>query len=74
MNMAPESTSIMAVDDTSANLKLLQEMLGAKGYLVLTFLRGAMALKAAAKNPPELILLDIHRGSGAITNEQALTS
>jgi CheY-like chemotaxis protein len=29
MDVAPESTSIMAVDDTSANLKLLQEMLGA---------------------------------------------
>ena len=60
MNMAPESTTIMVVDDTSANLKLLQEMLRTKGYLVLTFLRGAMALKAAAKNPPDLILLDIN--------------
>ena len=44
MNMAPESTTIMVVDDTSANLKLLQEMLRTKGYLVLTFLRGAMAV------------------------------
>jgi two-component system, sensor histidine kinase and response regulator len=60
MNETPESTSIMVVDDTSANLKLLQEMLRAKGYLVLTFLRGAMALKAAAKSPPDLILLDIN--------------
>ncbi len=60
MNETPESTSIMVVDDTSANLKLLQEMLRAKGYLVLTFLRGAMALKAAAKSPPDIILLDIN--------------
>ena len=60
VNKTPESTSIMVVDDTSANLKLLQEMLRAKGYLVLTFIRGAMALKAAAKNPPDLILLDIN--------------
>ena len=60
VNKTPESTSIMVVDDTSANLKLLQEMLRAKGYLVLTFLRGAMALKAAAKSPPDLILLDIN--------------
>ena len=60
VNKTPESTSIIVVDDTSANLKLLQEMLRAKGYLVLTFLRGAMALKAAAKNPPDLILLDIN--------------
>ena len=60
INRMPESTNIMVVDDTPANLKLLQEMLRAKGYLVLTFLRGAMALKAAAKNPPDLILLDIN--------------
>jgi signal transduction histidine kinase len=60
MSKKPESTSIMVVDDTSANLKLLQEMLQDKGYLVLTFLRGATALKAAAKNPPDLILLDIN--------------
>ena len=60
MNKMPESTSIMVVDDTPANLKLLQEMLQAKGYLVLTFTRGASALKAVAKNPPDLILLDIN--------------
>ncbi len=60
MTMASESTNIMVVDDTPANLKLLQEMLQAKGYLVLTFLCGATALKAAAKNPPDLILLDIN--------------
>ena len=60
MNKMPESTNIMVVDDTPANLKLLQEMLQAKGYLVLTFPRGASALKAAAKNPPDLILLDIN--------------
>ena len=28
MNKIPESTSIMVVDDTSANLKLLQEISG----------------------------------------------
>ncbi|MFZ4441288.1 MAG: HD-GYP domain-containing protein [Syntrophales bacterium] len=56
---APTSTTIMVVDDTPANLKLLTEMLQTKGYLVLTFPRGAMALRAAAKKPPDLILLDI---------------
>ncbi len=49
----------MVVDDTPANLKLLQEMLQGDGYRVLTFPRGAMALNAAAKNPPDLVLLDI---------------
>ena len=59
MDKAQEGTTIMLVDDTPANLKLLQQMLQAKGYLVLTFPRGKMALNAAAKNPPDLILLDI---------------
>jgi len=60
MSKATESKTIMVVDDTPANLKLLTEMLQAKGYLVLVFPRGAMALKAAAKHPPDLILLDIN--------------
>ena len=60
MNDALGSTNIMAVDDTPANLKLLQEMLQAKGYRVLAFPRGKMALNAAAKSPPDLILLDIN--------------
>jgi len=54
-----ESTNIMVVDDTPDNLKLLQEMLGGKGYYVFASPDGKMALNAAAKNPPDLILLDI---------------
>ena len=50
---------IMVVDDTPDNLKLLQEMLGAKGYYVFASPDGKMALNAAAKTPPDLILLDI---------------
>jgi len=56
----PQScATIMVVDDTPANLKLLQEMLLEKGYRVQTFTRAAMALRAAARTPPDLILLDI---------------
>jgi len=51
--------SVMVVDDTPANLKLLEEMLGGQGYRAVMFPSGAMALKAAVKNPPDLILLDI---------------
>ena len=58
--MIERQDTIMVVDDAPANLKLLTEMLQAKGYLVLTFPRGAMALDAAAKSPPDLILLDIN--------------
>ena len=57
-NENPTAT-IMVVDDTPANLKLLEEMLQRRGYRVVQFPRGTMALKAAARNPPDLILLDI---------------
>jgi len=59
MNNENTTATIMVVDDTPANLKLLEEMLQGRGYRVVQFPRGAMALKAASKNPPDLILLDI---------------
>ncbi len=51
--------TVMLVDDTPANLRLLQEILQNKGYRVLAFLGGRMALSAALRNPPDLLLLDI---------------
>jgi putative two-component system response regulator len=57
--MNQEHATIMIVDDTPVNLALLQEILQSQGYRVLVFTRGSMALKAAEKNPPDLILLDI---------------
>ena len=51
---------IMAVDDTPANLKLLEEMLRARGCQVRSFSCGRLALAAAATEPPDLILLDIN--------------
>ena len=59
MDSLSENTTIMIVDDTPANLMLVQEILQAQGYRVLAFPRGNMAINAAAKNPPDLILLDI---------------
>ncbi len=59
MNNEDPTAVIMVVDDTPANLKLLDEMLQGRGYRVVQFPRGAMALRAAAKHPPDLILLDI---------------
>lgn len=47
-------------DDTPQNLKLLENMLGAEGYRISAFLEGTLALKAAAMNPPDLLLLDIN--------------
>jgi two-component system sensor histidine kinase/response regulator len=51
---------IMAVDDQPANLKLLEELLSRQGYIVRSFPRGRLALEAAARNPPDLILLDVN--------------
>lgn len=50
----------MIVDDTPQNLKLLENMLGAEGYLISAFLDGATALKVATMKPPDLVLLDIN--------------
>ncbi|MDZ7698117.1 MAG: two-component system response regulator [Deltaproteobacteria bacterium] len=59
MNNGNKTATIMVVDDIPANLKLLSEMLQGQGRRVAQFPSGSMALKAAAKNPPDLILLDI---------------
>ena len=59
MNEKDKQTTIMIVDDSPVNLKLLLELLREKGYRVVAFTGGAQALAAAAKNPPDLVLLDI---------------
>ena len=55
-----ETATVLVVDDTPENLNLLRDMLQSKGYRVLAFPNGSMALNAASKNPPDLILLDIN--------------
>jgi signal transduction histidine kinase len=55
-----KKTNIMVVDDTIANLKLLEGILGKRGYRVRSFPRGRLALAAAALEAPDLILLDIN--------------
>jgi CheY-like chemotaxis protein len=52
--------SIMVVDDQPANLKLMEGMLKKQGYGVRSFPRGRMALTAAGRQAPDLILLDIN--------------
>jgi two-component system sensor histidine kinase/response regulator len=51
---------IMIVDDNPANLKLLEDMLLREGHEVRSFPLGRLALSAAIRNPPDLILLDIN--------------
>jgi len=51
---------IMIVDDNPANLKLLEDMLVERGHQVRSFPLGRLALAAARKRQPDLILLDIN--------------
>jgi len=51
--------NIIVVDDTPANLQLLTGMLKERGYKVRPVPSGKLALQAAKKDPPDLILLDI---------------
>src|SRR3954454_1956336 len=54
------SASILIVDDTPANLQVLAGMLKDRGYKVRPVPSGRLALLAAERNPPDLILLDIN--------------
>lgn len=50
---------ILVVDDTPANIKLLDAVLAPRGYTVVTAASGAEALEKIASERPDLILLDI---------------
>jgi len=52
--------SILIVDDVPANLQLLSGMLAERGCKVRPAPSGPLALEAARRSPPELILLDIN--------------
>jgi sigma-B regulation protein RsbU (phosphoserine phosphatase) len=55
----PARKSILIVDDTPANLRLLSQMLAEQGYHVRPVPDGPLALAAVRAEPPDLILLDI---------------
>ncbi len=52
--------TIMIIDDIPENLQLLSSMLQRKGYAVSAFPQGKMALAAAVRKRPDLVLLDIN--------------
>ncbi len=58
-NAKKKKESILIVDDTPANLRLLSSMLAEQGYHVRPVPEGSMAITAAQIAPPDLILLDI---------------
>jgi signal transduction histidine kinase len=51
--------SILVVDDTPENLRLLAEILTEQGYRVRPAANGERALATVQKEPPDLILLDV---------------
>jgi sigma-B regulation protein RsbU (phosphoserine phosphatase) len=59
-NGAGQPASILVVDDTPANLQVLAGMLKDRGYRVRPVPSGKLALLAAHRDPPDLILLDIN--------------
>lgn len=56
MNIPPK---LLVVDDTPRNLKLLADLLGVKGYAVVTAASGPEALAKVETEPPDLVLLDV---------------
>ncbi len=57
---ATQPANILVVDDTPANLQVLSGMLKDRGYKVRPAPSGKLALLAAKRDPPDLILLDIN--------------
>lgn len=57
--MSTKPSTVMVVDDLPANLELLGSLLRAEGYRVLQFPAGQLALHAAEREAPDLVLLDI---------------
>ena len=50
---------ILIVDDKTANLQLLSELLGKEGYQVRPANNPQLAIESALAQPPSLILLDV---------------
>ncbi|MDX1976859.1 MAG: diguanylate cyclase [Pseudanabaenaceae cyanobacterium bins.68] len=55
-----EKGTILVVDDTPSNLKLLAKMLESHGYSVRTATSGELALALVEQQVPDLVLLDIN--------------
>ena len=51
--------SVLVVDDTVENLRVLSDLLSEQGYEVRAVTSGRQALQAVEHDPPDLILLDI---------------
>ena len=57
--MSADAARLLVVDDVAENVRLLQAVLEAQGYEVVTATDGAAALELAASAEPDLVLLDV---------------
>lgn len=54
-----KAAKVLVVDDTPANVKLLADLLGVRGYEVATAVNGEEGLAKVASEQPDLVLLDV---------------
>src|SRR5271157_868442 len=59
MSTPAEPVSILVIDDTLTNIKLLLDLLGREGYRVLVARNGESGLEQARYARPTVILLDV---------------
>ena len=57
--MSADAARLLVVDDVAENVRLLQAVLEAQGYEVVTATDGAAALELATSAEPDLVLLDV---------------
>ena len=57
--MSEYEARILVVDDVPENVRLLEAVLAARAYDVVSATNGASALEAAKSEKPDLILLDV---------------
>jgi signal transduction histidine kinase len=55
----PQPERLMLVDDTPENLGLLNSMLSGQGFVLQSFPSGDLAWRAALRQAPDLVLLDV---------------
>jgi DNA-binding response OmpR family regulator len=56
---SPQATTVLIVDDMPDNRQMLAAMLLQEGYRALTATGGMEAMDVIARDPPDLILLDV---------------
>lgn len=54
------SGKILVVDDDPQNVDVLKRLMGRLGYEVVGAVNGEQALEAIARNPPDVVLLDVN--------------